>query len=185
MIDDIELVATNDVFLAYTWRGIPGTIPFEAIQLKWFQVNETDGTFWSELDAETFEGGSAVALDDDRIIATAYIAQGQSGAVFIWDASVNQIVHMSNGNFAVAGAADEKFVYTLNFVNLPFRFPEMTVCRAPYGISDFTYSEPVDVQVPFTVDDYIAGKDCIAMTAEENYLDIYLNGKRYYIPITE
>lgn len=51
------------------------------------------------------------------IVFWAYIAQGQSGIVFVWDTDKKKIVHYSNGQFVVKACLHDNKIYTLRLVS--------------------------------------------------------------------
>jgi hypothetical protein len=54
---------------------------------------------------------------DDKVVCCAYVSEGQGGIVFVWDTSSKQIIHYSNGCFAIKAAIHNDMVYVLRLVS--------------------------------------------------------------------
>lgn len=51
------------------------------------------------------------------VVCWAYIAQGQSGIVFVWDTDKKEVVHYSNGDFVIKACLHNNKVYVLRMVS--------------------------------------------------------------------
>lgn len=51
------------------------------------------------------------------VVCWAYVAQGQGGIVFVWDTDKKEVVHYSNGEFAIKACLHDNKIYTLRLVS--------------------------------------------------------------------
>ena len=145
----MEFILKNDILFRYKLDGREENIPITAIQGKWILYNFDEMNYWSELDVDTFEYGSAKILEDDNILMTISIASGQSGGVFIWNPYKHEVIHASNGNYAVAGVADNQYVYAFHYFYSFSKAPRIAISYAPYGTQDIGYYKELKCNIPF------------------------------------
>ena len=124
MIDNLKILLEEDILATYEMNGKECKIPLEAIRKYWEYANEDD-----------LEGVKIYA-DDNNIVALLTTASGQGGAVVIWDADSDEVIHASEAAYTVAVDIYDGKVYTLSFIQ-NFGTPlTAKMFIAPVGIMD-------------------------------------------------
>ncbi len=92
-------------------------------------------------------------------------AQGQGGLVFVWDTEAQQVIHVSDGEYAVRAAVHDHKVYTLrqvsfwgvrahlrlDFCPLGSRLPDIVYTEIPLdqSVSEDLSADPADYEIVF------------------------------------
>ena len=61
------------------------------------------------------------------VVALYTVASGQGGGVFVWDVASKQIVHVSDGSFAIKSAVHQGNVFTLRHISFYGHTPELVL----------------------------------------------------------
>ena len=92
--------------------GTIQVITFDLLKTIWKDLDDVDSH-----EAEVVIEYINAAVFDDKVVCCAYVSEGQGGMVFVWDTSLKQIIHYSNGCFAIKAAIHNDLVYVLRLVS--------------------------------------------------------------------
>ena len=107
----LELGSGSDILKIYIGDAIQ-VITFEELRKIWKDLDNVEPTD-IEYDIEYINA----VVYDEKVVCCAYVSEGQGGIVFVWDTSLKQIIHYSNGCFAIKAAIHNDMVYALRLVS--------------------------------------------------------------------
>ena len=102
------LYGKDNILLEISANGTHQQITFDMLRGIWNDISE--GT------TDDIEYLHAVVCEK-YVICCSFVAQGQGGIVFVWDTDIQQIVHYSDGRFALTATIHNNKVYILRDVH--------------------------------------------------------------------
>ena len=124
MISDVVFGYRKGVLISYRKNGLREGIPYSAVK-----------HFWRRLTVDSIEGWTVKAMGN-TIAFIILVAQGQGGALYIWDTEKREMIHFSEGeygeDFIVVGSKIITLEMVSNFVT-PYHI-ELWCCE--YGLTE-------------------------------------------------
>ena len=165
-----DFVVEDDTFLEYQYQGKSGVIHFSDLN-----------KYWNYATADDFEGGSFL-IQNNLIIGTMLVAQGQGGIIYVWDAEKDELIHISEGSYTVAIALANQTIYNLALVSNFMTKAHFIIEKRNLGIMDaFFEGERLTCEIPCTPDDYNGDMNTINLAVLSENLCIILNDKEYVV----
>lgn len=166
MVDNVSIIAQNDVFISYSKDNEEIIIPFSIINPYWDLATEDD-----------FEGGFARVIDNKLIIATLLAATGQSGAIIVWNTETESLEHISDGTYCEAVEVYDGNIYSLSIISHSFSEPKAYIEKVPYGTMDTSVEPEILSEVPIEkFDDYDGNTEEIEMNVNGDEIEILVKG---------
>lgn len=116
-IQIVDNIAGAECFLTILVNGEEYRIAYGDLQKHFADANH-----------DMIERASCYYDDANGCVVALYtVASGQGGGVFVWDVASKQIVHVSDGSFAIKCAVHQGNVFTLRHISYFGHTPELVL----------------------------------------------------------
>lgn len=131
--------------------------------------------FLPGLDVESVEHVN-VRVEDDFVVGVVSVAQGQGGLIFVWDPVRDELIHISEGAYALTAVIKDNQIISLHDVS-SWGVPEhLELKYITFGIKDTTIeSKSYPQPIPAFSSEYDGNPDNIDLILKESRIYMKLN----------
>lgn len=105
------------------------------------------------------------------IVANYTVASGQDGLTFLWDIDAKQIIHASDGSYAIKVIVHKNKVYTLREISSYGHQPKLSLDSCDLGFSETNTYQEYDFNVSLDYDAKF-DRDNYTLEATNNYIKV-------------
>lgn len=163
----LKVVNKNGILLKYDYKGVKNNLRHSIISKHWEYANE------EELEE------IKVYADKNLLIGLLTVASGQGGVIFVYDMEKKELIHISEGSYAVDVKQRDNNLFVLHYVSNWGSKSNFMVSKTELGIMD-PWNE-VDVvlkDLEIDEDKWNGSVDSIVMSFG-NAVQINVSGEEY------
>ena len=144
-----------------------------SIQIRYSDIQP----YFADAHSSSFESGRCF-VSGDYLIFTFIIADGQGGAVCVWDCRQNKLVHISDGAYCVAAALDNGKLYTLHDISNFVTPYHLRVFVCPFGTMNAnTEGTALYADQPIMVENYTEAVQCARLRVVNGRIEVLVGDK--------